>query len=368
MNPYEVLMRGTAQFTGMIPGVNMSMPLNVRPDYIPGALAPSSRGSLVPPGPSSMATMGNQGGALVPANRGGLATMANQGAGYGPVNRVSVVDVTSQGTRSLPGAVRSAAPVLKGLGRLAGPIASAFDFYDTAKGLTDSLGRGEGYAAIPGLIQRAVSGNKKGESSGADNTAYSATPGFIGPVPQPGAAGQYGPPTPTNEPRRGAFTIDGFNPDITIDQYREQVIPSRKNLEDRAYQQEVSRVAQQNDPYFRSGAPLVNYSAEEGMAINRALYGDMLTPNTPNPLMAGLTYDQTNPTMQGKNYNMENPVGVQQSSAQALSDYYRNGMIEQQTAGMGSEPGLESVLSPEDRSMYLQQLSNFRPGGPGYGR
>ena len=346
----------------------MSMPLNVRPDYIPGALAPSSRGSLVPPGPSSMATMGNQGGALVPANRGGLATMANQGTGYGPVNRGLVVDVTSQGTRSLPGAVRSAAPALKGLGKVAGPIASAFDFYDTAKGLTDSLGRGEGYAAIPGLIQRAVSGNKKGESSGADNTAYSATPGFIGPVPQPGAAGQYGPPTPTNEPRRGAFTIDGFNPDITIDQYREQVIPSRKNLEDRAYQQEVSRVAQQNDPYFRSGAPLVNYSAEEGMAINQALYGDMLTPNTPNPLMAGLTYDQTNPTMQGKNYNMENPVGVQQSSAQSLADYYRNGMIEQQTQGMGSEPGLESVLSPEDRAMYLQQLSNFQPGGPGNGR
>jgi hypothetical protein len=39
-------------------------------------------------------------------------------------------------------------------------------------------------------------------------------------------------------------------------------------------------------------------------------------------------------------------------------------MMEQQT-GFGSEPGLESVLSPEDRSMYLQQLSNFRPGGPG---
>jgi hypothetical protein len=48
----------------------------------------------------------------------------------------------------------------------------------------------------------------------------------------------------------------------------------------------------------------MNYSAEEGMRINRSLYGDMLTPNTPNPLMAGLTYDQTNPTMQGKNYNM----------------------------------------------------------------
>ena len=62
---------------------------------------------------------------------------------------------------------------------------------------------------------------------------------------------------------------------------------------------------------------------------------------------------------------MENPVGVQQSSAQSLADYYRNGMMEQQTQGMGSEPGLESVLSPEDREMFLQQLSSFRPGGPG---
>lgn len=391
MNPYEVLMRGTAQFTGMIPGVNMSMPLNVRPDYIPGALVPSSRGSLVPPGPSSMATMGNQGGALVPANRGGLATMANQGAGYGPVNRVSVVDVTPQGYKALPrasGGGFNALGSLKGAGRLAGPAFEAYNAYQTGKevfnpednilGSIKNLG-----TAVSNLFrspedQQAFTGNpntpvtqrlnqklNQRVNSATDNTTYSARPGFIGPVPQAGAAGQYGPPTPTNEPRRGAFTIDGFNPDITIDQYREQVIPSRKNLEDRAYQQEVSRVAQQNDPYFRSGAPLVNYSAEEGMAINRALYGDMLTPNTPNPLMAGLTYDQTNPTMQGKNYNMENPVGVQQSSAQSLADYYRNGMIEQQTQGMGSEPGLESVLSPEDRAMYLQQLSNFQPGGPG---
>ena len=46
MNPYEILMRGTAQFTGMVPGSSMSMPLNVRPDYIPGALVPSRGGAL----------------------------------------------------------------------------------------------------------------------------------------------------------------------------------------------------------------------------------------------------------------------------------------------------------------------------------
>lgn len=146
----------------------------------------------------------------------------------------------------------------------------------------------------------------------------------------------------------------------------EAPLPTREELERRAYQNEVSRLAQQADPFFRAGgAPRLNYSADEGMAISRALYGDQLTPNTPNPLMAGLVYDETNPTMQGRNYNMENPVGVEQSSAQSLADYYRNGMIEQQTQGMGSEPGLESVLSPEDREMFLGRLSNFRPGGPG---
>ena len=146
----------------------------------------------------------------------------------------------------------------------------------------------------------------------------------------------------------------------------EAPLPTREELERRAYQNEVSRVAQQADPFFRAGgAPRLNYSADEGMAISRALYGDQLTPNTPNPLMAGLVYDETNPMMQGRNYNMENPVGVQQSAAQSATDYFRNGMVQQQSQGMGSEPSLESVLSPEDRAMYLQQLNNFRPGGPG---
>jgi hypothetical protein len=161
---------------------------------------------------------------------------------------------------------------------------------------------------------------------------------------QPGGGGGFAPPPPRYE----------------------APLPTREELEERAYQNEVSRVAQQADPFFRAGGPpMMNYTAEQGMAISRALYGDQLTPKTPNPLMAGLVYDETNPTMQGRNYNMENPVGVEQSSAQSLADYYRNGMMEQQTQGMGSEPGLESVLSPEDREMFLGQLRNFRPGGPG---
>lgn len=341
MNPYEILMRGTAQFTGMIPGSSMSMPSNVRPDYIPGALVPSRGGALTPPQPSAMAPMG-QGGAIVPYNRGALSNVA-------------------------PQASRGVAGFLGRAGKAADPIGLALNAYGTGKSLVDSLGRGEGFARIPGLVQRMAGGNNRGNSSNVDGrepTTY-GTPSFIGPVPQAGAEGQYGPPTPTRETQRGVFTMDGYNPNLTIDEYKEQVIPTRKNLEDRAYQQEASRLAQQTDPFARGGRPMLQYGADEGMAISRALYGDQLTPNTPNPLMAGLVYDETNPMMQGRNYNMENPVGVQQSSAQSLADYYRNGMMEQQTQGMGSEPGLESVLSPEDREMFLQQLSSFSPGGPG---
>jgi hypothetical protein len=35
MNPYEALMRGFGQFTGMLPGTNM--PLNVNPNYATAA-------------------------------------------------------------------------------------------------------------------------------------------------------------------------------------------------------------------------------------------------------------------------------------------------------------------------------------------
>jgi len=170
---------------------------------------------------------------------------------------------------------------------------------------------------------------------------------------QPGGGGGFAPPPPR------------YEAPLPPPRY-EAPLPTREELERRAYQNEVSRVAQQADPFFREGGPrMVNYTAEQGMAISRALYGDQLTPKTPNPLMAGLVYDETNPMMEGRNYNMENPVGVQQSAAQSFNDYFRNGMVQQQSQGMGSEPSLESVLSPEDRAMYLQQLNNFRPGGPG---
>jgi hypothetical protein len=193
--------------------------------------------------------IGNRGGALVlantdalvPVNRGALATTANQGAGYGPVNRVSVVDVTPQGTRILPGAPRAGFKplgALRGAGRLLGPVLEAYGAYETGKeivnpennilGSLQNLGTSVSNLFRSPEDQQAYTGNpnspgtqwlnqnlNKRLNRGADNTAYSATPEFIGPVPQPGAAGQYGPPTPTNEPRRGAFTIDGFNPDIT---------------------------------------------------------------------------------------------------------------------------------------------------------
>ena len=358
MNPYEILMRGTAQFTGMVPGSSMSMPLNVRPDYIPGALVPSRGGALTPPQPSAMAPMG-QGGAIVPYNRGALSKGSPLKTGGGLMGRAPLIELGLMGVDAIGQAVNPEFARKRGIQQQ----------YQDATG-------DPGYALTTEEMQ-----NRLNRGTDTDPLAMRARYGGSGDMDAgpggPSTLGQYGPPTPTSEPQRGVFTKDGYNPNLTIDEYREQVtptrpIPTRQNLQDRAYQEEASRLAQQADPFANvgftntgGGRPMLQYGADEGMAISRALYGDQLTPNTPNPLMAGLAYDETNPMMQGRNYNMENPVGVQQSSAQSLADYYRNGMMEQQTQGMGSEPGLESVLSPEDREMFLQQLSSFRPGGPG---
>jgi len=227
-------------------------------------------------------------------------------------------------------------------------------YYNTLAGLT-------GLPTIGQTLDRATDATAKpnlGETNVPGRNFQPGGGGGFAPLPKP-------PRVETNVPRRN-FQPGGGGGFAPPPPRYEAPLPTREELERRAYQNEVSRVAQQADPFFREGGPrMVNYTAEQGMAISRALYGDQLTPKTPNPLMAGLVYDETNPMMEGRNYNMENPVGVQQSSAQSLADYYRNGRMEQQTQGMGSEPGLEPVLSPEDSEMFLQQLNNFRPGGPG---
>ena len=81
--------------------------------------------------------------------------------------------------------------------------------------------------------------------------------------------------------------------------------PEYPNLspQERAYQQEIARTQQMAaaNPYFQQmnlygqgqramqSQQDMNQVRDLGLAINRSMYGDMTTPRTPNPLMAGLT-------------------------------------------------------------------------------
>jgi hypothetical protein len=129
----------------------------------------------------------------------------------------------------------------------------------------------------------------------------------------------------------------------------EQEPVTRAELEQRAYQNEASRLGQQVDPFLRGGSPMLGYDANAGMTINQALYGNQTSLSTPNPLMMGL------------NYNMQEPVGQEQSMAQAMADRFRNDQMQFQTGGMGAEPGMLSGMDP---SMFLARLEAFEPGGP----
>jgi hypothetical protein len=476
MTPYEVLMRGFGQFTGILPGTNM--PLNVNPNYATPAPSPVTIGGpsspIDPIGTRSYQQLGSQvdsalqrnlprsftgagiqnapmniigqvsdladmpEGAAKEAARNQIQRnlrMADRGlqppgrpAGQGPGGAFRAPGVGSNPPRSTPTTVapRSTLPQTGGplardysLGRSTGTVDQFRKLRQSAAPLRNAGASGvlggvsrfiqgpltavplgvtlfnQGQSGslldkatnlVPGMtadpetdvgkrlgdsISSFISGLGKGDNrvrgrSGAARAQRQAAAESRSPLAMRerfGGSGDMDAGDAATYTPQGAYVFDSDTPAPVP-----RRLPTTEELERRAYEQEVSRIAQQSDPYFRGGgSPMVNYTADQGMAINQALYGDMLTPNTPNPLMAGLTFDQSNPTMQGRNYNMENPVGVQQSAAQALSDYYRNGMMEQQT-GFGSEPGLESVLSPEDRSMYLAQLRNFQPGGPGYGR
>ena len=474
MNPYEALMRGFGQFTGMLPGTNVQMPLNVNPNYATAAPSPVTIGGASSPidpiGTRSYQQLGSQvdsalqrnlprsftgaGIQNAPTNIIGQVSdladmpegsakeaarnqiqrnlrMAERGlqppgrpAGQGPGGAFRAPGIGST-PRSTPTTVapRSALPQTGGplardysLGRSTGTVDQFRKLSQGAAPLRNAGGGGVlgGLSRVMGPVTAVSTGAtlfNQGQSGSLVDQAANLIPGmtadpetdlgkrlgdsissFISGLgegdnrvrgrsgaarAQRQAAAEARSPLAMRERFGGSGDMDagdsatytpqgGYVFDSDTPAPAPRRLPTTEDLERRAYEQEVSRIAQQADPYFRGGgSPMVNYTADQGMAINQALYGDMLTPNTPNPLMAGLNFDQSNPTMQGRNYNMENPVGVQQSAAQALSDYYRNGMIEQQTGGMGSEPGLESVLSPEERSMYLQQLSNFRPGGPG---
>jgi len=351
--------------------------VNVRPNNTPytGTLQPNTSPSYVR----------SQGG------RGFSVSPTGAALGTGALTGVGLAASEMGGGRGITGQIEGA---LNNVGPAIDSFVSNLNF--PGQRAVEEFGRGQEQRGLGGLLDFSTGGlpmyyntvagftglptigqtlDRATDATAKPNLGETNVPGRNF---QPGGGGGFAPlPTPprveTNVPGRnfqpgggGGFAPSRSSAPPSTPPRTEAPLPTREELERRAYQNEVSRVAQQADPFFRAGgAPQLTYSADEGMAISRALYGDQLTPNTPNPLMAGLVYDETNPTMQGRNYNMENPVGVEQSAAQSLADYYRNEMIEQQTQGMGAEPGLESVLSPEDREMFLGRLSNFMPGGPG---
>ena len=203
------------------------------------------------------------------------------------------------------GALKGAGGLLKGGGSLLGPVSLVADGFSTVKDLKDSLDRGEGFARIPGLVQRLFSGDKK------DTTTYSSVPGFIGPVAQP-TPGLIGPPVSLVESQRGAWTTKGWDPNAARISPQETpppapiLPPPPESLlppEERAYQAELARTQQMmaSNPYmpqtqlYAQGQSVMQTpedmaaTRDLGLAINRAMYGNQLTPKTPNPLMAGLT-------------------------------------------------------------------------------
>jgi hypothetical protein len=144
-----------------------------------------------------------------------------------------------------------------------------------------------------------------------DTTTYSSVPGFIGPVAQP-SPGLIGPPVPVVESQKGAWTTKGWDPNAVRTSPQETsppapiLPPPPESLlppEERAYQAELARTQQMmaSNPYmpqtqlYAQGQSVMQTpedmaaTRDLGLAINRAMYGNQLTPKTPNPLMAGLT-------------------------------------------------------------------------------
>ena len=174
-----------------------------------------------------------------------------------------------------------------------------------------------------------------------DTTTYSSVPGLIGPVAQP-TPGFIGPPVPSVESQRGAWTTKGWDPNAARTSPQETpppapVLPPPPGLppEERAYQTELARTQQMmaSNPYM----PQMNLYAQGqaamqtpedmaatrdlGLAINRAMYGDVLTPKTPNPLMAGLTPPpgaQPNIPM-----DQEGRIGQLDAAAEGVQEFMR---------------------------------------------
>jgi hypothetical protein len=115
------------------------------------------------------------------------------------------------------------------------------------------------------------------------------------------------------------------------------VVPPVPTLppEERSYQTELARTQQMAaaNPYFQQmdlyaqgqramqTQEDMNKVRDLGLAINRSMYGDMTTPRTPNPLMAGLT--PPGPAQPVIPMDEEGRIGQLDTAAAGVQDFMR---------------------------------------------
>jgi hypothetical protein len=175
-----------------------------------------------------------------------------------------------------------------------------------------------------------------------DTTTYSSVPGFIGPVAQP-SPGLIGPPVPVAESQKGAWTTKGWDPNasrtvVNTAPPAPQLPPAQYpelSPQERAYQAELARTQQMAaaNPYFQQmdlygqGQRAMQTPEDMaavrdlGLAINRSMYGDVLTPKTPNPLMTGLT--PPGPAQPVIAMDEEGRIGQLDVAAEGVQDFMR---------------------------------------------
>lgn len=133
----------------------------------------------------------------------------------------------------------------------------------------------------------------------------------------------------------------------------ERKVTSRQELEDRAYQEEAMRQAQQTDPYANMlpmGQGLgVQYTPEQAMAINQMIYGaNFAQQQTPNPLMERYGFEQ----------QVRQPSN-QQAQAQLMADGVLSALTGEDAEF--DEPGEKTLMDTAAAQGFLDKLGRFQP-------
>ena len=132
-----------------------------------------------------------------------------------------------------------------------------------------------------------------------------------------------------NDPSQADYIAPPLAPQLPPAQYPEL------SPQERAYQAELARTQQMAaaNPYFQQmdlygqGQRAMQTPEDMaavrdlGLAINRSMYGDVLTPKTPNPLMAGLT--PPGPAQPVIAMDEEGRIGQLDVAAEGVQDFMR---------------------------------------------